>query len=112
MKFKTRPTLVEAFQYTSDLSTYRIELLFSVFDCKVLSISKNSIKPFSQNLEVTEFKVIDSNGQETTLRCKYTDYICHQNDFLVVKSQSEFESDFEPVEPIMESLYKELNQAV
>ena len=112
MKFKTRPTLVEAFQYTNDLSIYRIELLFSVFDCKVLSISKKAIKPFSQNLEVTEFKVIDRNGQEIILRCKNTDYICHQNDYLVVKSQSEFESDFEPVEPILESLYKELNQSV
>jgi hypothetical protein len=52
--------------------------------------------------------VFEQNGVENTIRCKYTDYICLQKDVLVVKGKSDFESEFEPIEPILQELESNL----
>jgi hypothetical protein len=102
---------VNAIQVKTSVSTLDFDAFFSSIGFNLDSLTVIEDSPFLETTKNVILK-LDRNGQQTTLRCKYTDYICHQNDFLVVKTQSEFESDFEPIEPIMESLYKELNQAV
>jgi len=102
---------VNAIQVNTGVSTLDLDAFFSSIGFNLDSVTVIEDSPFLETTKNVILK-LDRNGQETTLRCKNTDYICHQNDFLVVKTQSEFESDFEPIEPIMESLYKELNQAV
>jgi hypothetical protein len=53
--------------------------------------------------------VFEQKGVENTIRCKYTDYICLQKDVLLVKGKSDFESEFEPIEPILDNIAHQTN---
>ena len=109
MRFKTKITLVEAFELTPNLSEYRIEMLFKVLGFELTSIKKENIKPFFRQLERLEFTLLDSKKQEITISCLYGEYICLQNDVLVISAKSDFEKEFEPIEPILESLSHQSN---
>lgn len=109
MRFKTKVTLVEAFEVTPSLSEYRIEMLFKVLGFELTCIKRENVKPFFSQSERLEFTLIDFNKQEVTISCFYGEYICLQNDFLVVKSKSDFESEFEPIEPILDGLVSQLS---
>lgn len=101
MRFKTRPTLVEAFEVTSELSYYRIEMLFKALGYNMIAIRKENTKPFTNLSERLEFTVLNSNQKEIKIYCSYNQYICLQNETFVIKTKSDFESQFESIEPIL-----------
>lgn len=109
MRFRTRPTLVEAFEMKPELSEYRIEMLFKALGYKLVGIKKENIKPFLSQLEIMEFTVINSEKRLSTIRCFYNEYICLQDEAFVVKTKAEFEREFEPIEPILDNLAYQLS---
>jgi hypothetical protein len=109
MRFKTKTALVEAFEVTPNLSEYRIEMLFKVLGFELTCIKKENRKPFFHQFETLEFTLLDSHKQEITISCLYGEYICLQNDVLVISAKSDFESEFEPIEPILDNIAHQTN---
>lgn len=107
MEFKRKLILVEAIQINVDTTNLELDNFFDSIEFNLKSIRIIEEAPFFLNSK-NVILVFEQNGIEKTLRCKYTDYICLQKDILLVKSKSDFESDFEPIEPILQELENNL----
>jgi len=99
---------VSAIQVNVDTTSLELDNFFSSAEFNLISVKRIEEAPFFLNSK-NVILVFENNGKENTIRCKYTDYICLQNDFLVVKSKSDFESEFEPIEPILDGLVSQLS---
>jgi hypothetical protein len=108
MEFKRKLILIEAIQVNVGTTTLELDDFFDTIEFNLRSIRIIEEAPFFLNSK-NVILVFEQNGVENTLRCKYTDYICLQNNVLVVKGKSDFESDFEPIEPILENLAHQTN---
>jgi hypothetical protein len=107
MRFKRRPKLVEAFKVTPELSEHRIEMLFKVLGYSLISIEKENFKPFINSLERIKFTLLDSNYEKLAVYCFQNEYICLEDDVLVVFRKEDFESQFESIEPILTEIEKQ-----
>ena len=112
MEFKRKLAVVDAIQVTESTSALEIERFFKDLGFTLYSIKKESIKPFLSRLERLEIELLDLENQSKTVYCFYEDYIYFEDRLLGVMSKSDFERDFEPVEPILEALEKEVNKSV
>jgi hypothetical protein len=99
---------VSAIQVNISTASLELDSFFNSLGCSLITVRIIEEAPFFLNSK-NVILVFEQNGVENTLRCKYTDYICLQNNVLVVKGKSDFESDFEPIEPILESLSHQSN---
>lgn len=94
---------VSAIQVNISTASLEIDSFFNSLGCSLITVRIIEEAPFFLNSK-NVILFFEQNGVENTLRCKYTDYICLQNDVLVISAKSDFEKDFEPIEPILESL--------
>jgi len=108
--FVTKVTKVEAIQITSNISIRSLKQFFDEIGYELVRVKKISESPF---LDYTTYFLLDlvRNQNETTIMAKLDSYICFENGKLVNKEITEFEETFEPIEPILQELEKELFQA-
>ena len=108
MEFKRKLLLIEAIQVNVETTTLELDEFFDTIEFNLKSIRIIEEAPFFLNSK-NVILVFEQNGVENTIRCKYTDYICLQNNVLAVKSKADFESDFEPIEPILDNIAHQTN---
>jgi len=108
MEYKKKQVLVDAIQITQSTSAVELEHFFKDLGLTLYSIKKESIKPFLSRLERLEIESLDIENQSKTIYCFYDDYIYFEERLLRVMSKSDFESQFESIEPILDNLTKQI----
>lgn len=99
---------VRAIQITESTNALEIEQFFKDLGFTLYSIKKESVKPFLSRLERLEIELLDSENQHKTVHCFYQDYIYFEDRLLGVMSKSDFESQFDSIEPILDKLAQQL----
>lgn len=107
MEFKRKQAIVEAIQITESTPALQLEQFFKDLGFTLYSIKKESIKPFLSRLERLEIELLDLDNQHKTVHCFYEDYIYFEDRLLGVLSKSDFESQFESIEPILTEIEKQ-----
>lgn len=107
MEFKRKQAIVEAIQVTESTPALQLEQFFKDLGFTLYSIKKESIKPFLSRLERLEIELLDLDNQHKTVHCFYGDYIYFEDRLLGVLSKSDFESQFESIEPILTEIQKQ-----
>jgi len=99
---------VKAIQITESTTALEIEQFFKDLGFTLYSIKKESVKPFLSRSERLEIELLDSENQHKTVHCFYQDYIYFEDRLLGVMSKSDFESQFDSIEPILDKLAQQL----
>jgi hypothetical protein len=108
MEFKRKQTVVDAIQVTESRPVVELERFFKDLGFTLYSIKKESVKPFLSRDERLEIELLDLDNQHKTVHCFYGDYIYFEDRLLGVLSKSDFESQFESIEPILDKLAQEI----
>jgi transcription initiation factor IIE alpha subunit len=106
--FVRKQKSVKAIQITETIPAVELERFFKDLGFTLYTIRKESIKPFLSRLERLEIQLVDFHSRKTTLHCFYEDYIYFEDRLIGVMSKSEFESQFESIEPILDKLAQQL----
>jgi hypothetical protein len=108
MEFKRKLILIEAIQVNVGTTNLELDNFFDAIGFSLKTVRIIEEAPFFLNSK-NVILVFEQKGVENTIRCKYTDYICLQKDVLLVKGKSDFESEFEPIEPILDNIAHQTN---
>ena len=108
MEFKRKQAVVDAIQITESRPVVELERFFKDLGFTLYSIKKESVKPFLSRDERLEIELLDLDNQHKTVHCFYEDYIYFEDRLLGVLSKSDFESQFESIEPILDKLAQEI----
>jgi hypothetical protein len=108
MEFKRKQAVVDAIQITESRAVVELERFFKDLGFTLYSIKKESVKPFLSRDERLEIELLDLDNQHKTVHCFYEDYIYFEDRLLGVLSKSDFESQFESIEPILDKLAQQV----
>ena len=108
MEFKRKQAVVDAIQVTQSRPLTELEGFFKDLGFTLYSIKKESVKPFLSRDERLEIELLDLDNQHKTVHCFYEDYIYFEDRLLGVLSKSDFESQFESIEPILDKLAQQV----
>ena len=108
MEFKRKQAVVDAIQITESRPVVELEGFFKDLGFTLYSIKKESVKPFLSRDERLEIELLDLDNQHKTVHCFYDDYIYFEDRLLGVLSKSDFESQFESIEPILDKLAQQI----
>lgn len=105
--FLRKQKTVKAIQITESRPVVELERFFKDLGFTLYSIKKESVKPFLSRDERLEIELLDLDNQHKTVHCFYEDYIYFEDRLLGVLSKSDFESQFESIEPILTEIEKQ-----
>ena len=108
MEFKRKQAVVDAIQVTQSRPVVELESFFKDLGFTLYSIKRESVKPFISRLERLEIELLDLDNQHKTVHCFYEDYIYFEDRLLGVMSKSDFETQFESIEPILDNLAQQI----
>ena len=106
--FLRKQKTVKAIQITESRPVVELERFFKDLGFTLYSIKKESVKPFLSRDERLEIELLDLDNQHKTVHCFYEDYIYFEDRLLGVLSKSDFESQFESIEPILDKLAQQV----
>lgn len=109
MEYTRKQILVEAFQVTEPLQANELKNFFSEFGYELISITQLLKQSFGRKPQI-KLTIVDLKDTKQELIFCAGDYICKQGDCFLIRNESIFKRDFEPVEPILENLAFQLNQ--